>query len=403
MFDIAQLNAVLRPLGTGQARADIAEVQPDHLREINLTGQRHAKQALGAEESLEGFNFGAAATRAAQVVNRFFIDREKAHGGTVLGRHVGQRGAVRHGQCARAFAKKFNKLAHHLFATQHLGHAQHQVGGGHPFTQAPADLKAHYVRREHVNRLAQHSGFRFDAAHAPADHTQTIDHGGVAVGANQRVGVVQRLGSAALDMHTAREVFEVDLVHDAKARRHHAKSVKGLHAPLEELVALAVALEFELHVQVHRVGAAVVIHHHRMVYHQVYRYQGLDAPRVPAQPFGGTAHGGQVRQQRHAGEILQQHARHHKGNLLRARCARLPLRELRHMRGRDFLPVTVAQHGLEHDAYRYRQTGDLRKLTRQRRQGIKTAPRPRRGLEAVDHMGKLRANCRQCGHDTSFV
>jgi hypothetical protein len=54
-------------------------------------------------------------------------------------------------------------------------------------------------------------------------------------------------------VHAARQVFEVDLVHDADARRHHAEGVEGLHAPLHELVALAVALELELHVQVQRV------------------------------------------------------------------------------------------------------------------------------------------------------
>jgi hypothetical protein len=54
-------------------------------------------------------------------------------------------------------------------------------------------------------------------------------------------------------MHAARQVLEVDLVHDAEARRHDAEGVEGLHAPLHELVALAVALELQLHVQVERV------------------------------------------------------------------------------------------------------------------------------------------------------
>ena len=54
-------------------------------------------------------------------------------------------------------------------------------------------------------------------------------------------------------MHAARQVFEVDLVHDADARRHDLEGVEGLHAPLHELVALAVALELQLHVEVERV------------------------------------------------------------------------------------------------------------------------------------------------------
>ena len=69
---------------------------------------------------------------------------------------------------------------------------------------------------------------------------------GVHIGKNgvayphQGVGV----GHAVLaNVHATRQVLQVDLVHDAKARRHHAKGVEGLHAPFHEFVALGVALE----------------------------------------------------------------------------------------------------------------------------------------------------------------
>jgi hypothetical protein len=81
-------------------------------------------------------------------------------------------------------------------------------------------------------------------------------------------------------VHAARQVFEVDLVHDAEARRHHAEGVEGLHAPLEELVALAVALELQLHVEVERVLRAVVVDHDRVVHHQIHRHQRFDLLRV---------------------------------------------------------------------------------------------------------------------------
>ena len=84
------------------------------------------------------------------------------------------------------------------------------------------------------------------------DHADAVDHRGVAVGADQRVGVVD---AVARLVHAARQVLQVDLVHDAEARRHDAEGVERLHAPLHELVALAVALELELHVEVERVLA----------------------------------------------------------------------------------------------------------------------------------------------------
>jgi hypothetical protein len=182
-------------------------------------------------------------------------------------------------------------------------------------------LQANHVGREERDRLAQHRRLGLDTTHAPAHHPDAVDHGGVAVGADQRVGVVE----AALHVHAAREELEVDLVHDAKARRHHPKRLKRLHAPLEELVALAVALELQLHIEVQRVLCAVVVDHHRVVHHQIHRHQRLDLLGVVAQPLRRAAHRGQVGQQRHAGEILQHHARHHEGNFFRSRRVRLPV------------------------------------------------------------------------------
>ena len=37
--------------------------------------------------------------------------------------------------------------------------------------------------------ITEHGGQRFDAANAPAGHTQAVDHGGVRIGAHHTVGV----------------------------------------------------------------------------------------------------------------------------------------------------------------------------------------------------------------------
>ena len=150
----------------------------------------------------------------------------------------------------------------------------------HAFAQRAGELEADHVGRQEVDRLAQHRRLGLDAAHAPADHADAVDHGGVAVGADQRVGVAHAV-LALVD--AARQVLQVHLVHDAEAGRHHAEGVEGLHAPLHELVALAVALELQLHVQVERVLGAVVVDHDRVVDHQVHRHQRLDPADVLAQ------------------------------------------------------------------------------------------------------------------------
>ena len=220
--------------------------------------------------------------------------------------------------------------------------------------QAARHLKTHHVRREHVDRLAQHGGFGLDAAHAPAHHTNAIDHGGVAVGAHQGIGVV----NALLLVDTPRQVLQVDLVHDAKARWHHTEGVKGLHAPLHKFIAFAVALELKLHVQVQRLLGTEVVHHDGVVHHQVHRHKGFNFFGVGAQLARCAAHRGQIDQQGHASEVLQHHPGHHKRNFFGTRSLGFPLRHLGHVLGGDLFAIAVAQHRFEHDAHGHWQAGN---------------------------------------------
>ncbi len=98
-------------------------------------------------------------------------------------------------------------------------------------------------------------------------------------------------------VHPARQVLEVDLVHDAEAGRNDPEGVECLHAPLHELVALLVALELELHVQVERIAGAVVVDHHAVVDHQIDRHQRLDRLRIAAHLGGDIAHRRQIDEQ----------------------------------------------------------------------------------------------------------
>ena len=116
-----------------------------------------------------------------------------------------------------------------------------------------------------------------------------------------------------------REVFEVDLVDDADAGRHDLEGLEGLHAPLQELVALAVAQELDLEVRGEGVGRADDVDLHRVVHDEVHRHERLDQLRVPAEALHRGAHGGEVHEQRHAGEVLQHDAGDDEGNLRGAR------------------------------------------------------------------------------------
>src|SRR5690606_5409192 len=145
--------------------------------------------------------------------------------------HVADGGTVCDTQAGRALAAELDELADHLLLAQQLGDAQHQVGRGDTFSQLALELDTHDIGSEQVNGLAKHAGFGFDAAHAPADHANAVDHGRVAVGAHERVGIIDIVGRA---MHAARKIFQVYLVHDPEARRHDTEGVEGLHAPFHE-------------------------------------------------------------------------------------------------------------------------------------------------------------------------
>jgi hypothetical protein len=99
-----------------------------------------------------------------------------------------------------------------------------------------------------VERLAEQDRLRFDAADAPAEDAETVDHRRVGIGADERVGEGDRLRAVEAGADDGGEVFQVDLMDDAGARRHDAEVLERLLRPAKEGVPLAVALVLELDV-----------------------------------------------------------------------------------------------------------------------------------------------------------
>ena len=265
-----QGNAILWAFGPGKAGLDSAHVQGQGVGEDRLLAGI-APQALGLGIGFHQLDRLGRAAGQAQVVQGHLIHREKATGRAVFRGHVGDGGAVGQGQIGQAVAVEFDELAHHAFLAQHLCHGQHQVGGGDAFLELAGELEADHFRDQHRHRLAEHRRLGFDAAHAPAEYAEAVDHGGVGVGADQGVG--EGVGAAVFlfGPHGAAQVFEVDLVADAGARRYHAEVVEGALAPAQEGVAFAVALHFDIDVLLEGAGAAELVDHHRVVNHQVHR------------------------------------------------------------------------------------------------------------------------------------
>ena len=228
-----------------------------------------------------------------------------------------------------------------------------------PSASAPCSLKPTTFGNQHGDRLPEHRRLRLDAADAPAEHAQPIHHRRVAVGPNQGVRVGDDGAVLFAGPDGAREVFQIHLVADAGAGRHHAEIVESALPPAQEPIALAVALHLDGDVVVERLGIAETVHHHRVVDHQIHRRERIDDVRILAGRRHRAAHGGQIGDAGHAGEVLHQHPRRAVGDLLGVRRYVRPVRQ-----GLDVFPahgaaVLEAQQVFEQDLQRHRQPRDI--------------------------------------------
>ena len=121
-----------------------------------------------------------------------------------------------------------------------------------PSLSLPVEAEADHLRDQHGDRLAEHRRLGLDAADAPAEHAEPVDHGGVAVGAD----------AACRDRRPTSPSCRV-LVHTVCARYSRLtwwqmpvpggttrKLSKAPLAPAQERVALAVPLVFDLDIVV---------------------------------------------------------------------------------------------------------------------------------------------------------
>jgi hypothetical protein len=203
---------------------------------------------LRAVIRFDQFDVILVATAALHVAAGLGVDREEAHRCAVLWRHVGERRAVGQRHFGNAFTVELDEFADATVRPQRFGDGQYEVGRSRAVRQYAGQFHTDNFRQQHVRRLAEHDGFGFNATNAPAEHAEAVDHGRVRVGADDRVRVDIGVATNFLGERAAGEILEVDLVHDAHAGRHHAEVRQRLLAPLQELVALLVALELELEV-----------------------------------------------------------------------------------------------------------------------------------------------------------
>ena len=305
--DARQGDAVLGPFRPGQARLHRPEVQRQHLGEHRRRRCGVLPQPLGAGIGLDQRNTILVAAGQPQVRQRLAVDRKKATGRPVLRGHVGDGRTVGQGQLAKAGAKELDEFADDAMGAQLLGHGQHKIGRGRALAQAAGQRKSDHVRHQHRHRLPQHRRLGLDAADAPTQHRQAVDHRRMAVGADQRIGIRGPLSVHLRTPDHLRQMLQIDLVANAGARWNDAEIVERLLPPAQEFVPLAVAAHFQLDIAGERIRRARRIDTDRMVDDQIDRRQRIDALRIAPQRRHRVAHRRQIDNRRHAGKVLHQH------------------------------------------------------------------------------------------------
>ena len=159
-------------------------------------------------------------------------------------------------------------------------------------------------------------------------------------------------------------MFKVDLVDDAGTRRHDLEIVQCLLPPAQEGIALLVALEFDVDVFLDGVAGGEDIHLHGMVDHQFDRCQRIDQAGIAAEGDHGVAHRGQVDDTGDAGEVLQDHARRHEGDLGIRFGLGIPVGDRADALVGDIDAVFVAQQVLQQDLHRIRQLAQIEALAK---------------------------------------
>ncbi len=145
---------------------------------------------------------------------------------------------------------------------------------------------------------------------------------------------------------------------DAGAGRHDAEAIEALLAPAQEGIALAVALVFHRDVLLERVLAGEEIDRHRMVDDEIDGGERIDLLGIALHRLHRIAHGGEIDDGGHAGEILHQHARRAEGDLAIRGPLLQPAGDGLDVVGGDGAAVFVAEQILEQDFQRVGQAGN---------------------------------------------
>ena len=226
-----------------------------------------------------------------------------------------------------------------------------------PCRRRPCEAHADDVRHADHHRHAEEDALGLEAAHAPAEHADAVDHRRVTVRADQGIGHGPRYAVALRGGDDACQALQVERVHDAGAGRMNADAREGARRPFHEAVALGIAAELALHVASERVGRAEHVDGQGMIGRDVDRQDGIEPARVIPGLGEGGAHAGDVHEGRAAGRVVHHDAAGQERDLVLAAALRQPVQDRR--LGTRGVVARVAQDVLQHDPQDVRKPFEL--------------------------------------------
>ena len=354
---VTQFDAVLWAAGTCDGGHYLSQVQFEDLAVIRRV-VRVVPHALFLGIGLDQVDLVLRPAGQPHVVQRLLIDGEDRTGSTVFGAHVAQGRAVGQGDVPDTGTEELDKFAHHPGLAEQLRNCEHEVGRCGSLRQLTGQFQSDHLGDQHAHRLAEHGGLRLDTTDSPTENTEAVDHRGVGVGTHQRVrvGLDNAVVPVPREDHPG-EVFQVDLVADAGVRWDHHEVVEGLLRPSQQLVALVIALELQLGVLPGCIRGAEHIGDDRVVDHEFTGDQGVDPLRVTAQFGHRIAHGHQVNDAGHTGEVLHEHPGRGVLDFDVTDVLGIPGLQRLNLRGGDNAAILVAQQVLQQHLQAVREPG----------------------------------------------
>ena len=308
---IRQRNAVLRTFRTRNRRNNITQIKVQRCCKLRIWRRCIAPHALCFGIFLDHFHAVFITASKAQIVQRFFINREETTCRAIFWCHVGNRCLIRQCKRIQALAIKLNKLTNNAQLTQHLNHSKNKVSRRCAFFQLTCQLKANNLWDQHRNRLTKHGGFGLDTADAPTQNGQAIHHCCMRICSNQCIWVHNLFARILLIFahpRSLRQIFKVHLVTNTCTRRYNAEVFKRALPPFQKLITLAIAFKFFFNVRLKRRRRSEFINHYRVINDQINRNLRVNFLRVCIQCCHRLAHGGQINHSRNPSKVLHQYA-----------------------------------------------------------------------------------------------